>query len=369
MKKTSFLIKGHGHRMRKTLIFSSIVLLFIFTLSLSVVWAQTGTTCPGSRPTRLTPGLVARVLPGDANNVRELPSRDAGLVGQIPGDATFAVIEGPECADDFTWYKVEYKGLIGWTVEGAGDEYFLEPLEVNVTATPIPSPTMIPILNNPFRDPQYPVQNTLEIGAEVITNTTLGDLVQVRHEPGTSAEERIKLPAGELLTITDGPVEMDGYRWWQIERSDGLSGWMVEGISESGRFMPLLVPVCPSEVTERAELLVTMYDQVVEAQNLYTATLEEEILCNLTYYTSITARYPISNARWSPDGRQIALHANDLYVINADEQICTRSHPMSSNQKSNGRWTAYLLHTQLHFLNNNHVTCGSYNQMGVEQGC
>jgi hypothetical protein len=342
--------------MRKRLVLTSILLVFIFILSLSAVRAQNGTTCPGSLPARLTIGLVARVLPGDANNVRDQASRSGAIVGQIPGNMTFAVLEGPACADDLTWYRVDYNGIIGWTVEGAGDEYFLEPLEVDVTptpsatatpipsSTPIPSPTLsptptvyvsptpaptltpsatptpIPVLVNPFINPQAPVQNTLKIGAEVLTNSTLNDLVQVRSTPGLVGAEVIKLPAGETLRITDGPVEQDGYRWWQIERLDGLVGWVAEGIQERGRFLPLLLPLCPADIADQAELLVIQHDEASGMRNLYTATSDQTLLCNLSYASGL---WPMETAgrvfaRWSPDGSQIVTNIGGLTVLNAD---------------------------------------------------
>lgn len=331
------------------------LVMFILLSGLSTVWGQAApTTCPGSLPARLTPGLVARVIPGDANNVRDQPTRSGAIVGQIPGDMIFAVLEGPACADDLTWYKVDYNGIIGWTVEGAGDEYFLEPLEADMTptplptststptSTPIPSPTLsptptvylsptprptlvpsatptpIPVLVNPFADPQYPVQNMLKIGADVLTNSTLGDQVQVRQQPGLGGAELIKLPAGEQLGIIDGPVEMDGYRWWQIERADGVVGWIAEGIRESGRFLPLLLPLCPAEITDQAELLVIQHDQVIDRLNLYTATSDEELLCNLSYASALWPTGGRDFAYWSPDGSQIVSNIGGLTVINAN---------------------------------------------------
>ena len=76
---------------------------------------------------RLIRGLQGRVLPGDANRLREEPTTDAETLGFIPGEATFMVFDGPVCADGFVWWQVGYDGQIGWTVEG-NDEYWLEPV-------------------------------------------------------------------------------------------------------------------------------------------------------------------------------------------------------------------------------------------------
>ena len=97
--------------------------------------------CPGAPPPRLEIGAIARVTPGDANNVRDLPARGGALVGQIPGGQSFRVLDGPVCADGFAWWQIDYEGLIGWTVEGNQSAYFLELI---ATATPTPLPSMTP---------------------------------------------------------------------------------------------------------------------------------------------------------------------------------------------------------------------------------
>jgi hypothetical protein len=86
-------------------------------------------TCSGFLPSRLVIGEQGRVTPGDPNNVREFPSASGTLVGQIPGEGVFDVLEGPECDPaGRAWWKVNYEGIEGWTVEGQGDQYYVEPV-------------------------------------------------------------------------------------------------------------------------------------------------------------------------------------------------------------------------------------------------
>ena len=85
--------------------------------------------CPGFLPSRLVPGQLARVTPGDPNNLRALPDVSAPLVGRMPGGTEFMVLSGPICdAAGLAWWQVNYSGLIGWTVEGQGSDYWLEPM-------------------------------------------------------------------------------------------------------------------------------------------------------------------------------------------------------------------------------------------------
>jgi hypothetical protein len=86
-------------------------------------------TCPGFPALRLAvsgQGRVVENLP--PNNVRSEPTISSLRLGEIPGGGMFTVIGGPVCADNYAWWQVDYNGLIGWTAEGEGETYWLEPL-------------------------------------------------------------------------------------------------------------------------------------------------------------------------------------------------------------------------------------------------
>jgi hypothetical protein len=73
--------------------------------------------------------LQGQVTPGDTNNVRPEPTSST-VVGQIPGGEQFTVLDGPQCGlNGLTFWQVQYGDLIGWTAEGQGNDYWLEPLE------------------------------------------------------------------------------------------------------------------------------------------------------------------------------------------------------------------------------------------------
>jgi len=83
--------------------------------------------CPGFQASRLKVNMFARVTPGPANNFRAGPSLSAQQIGQIPGGEYFLTLEGPVCANNMAWWRVDYNGQIGWTSEGTGNDYWLEP--------------------------------------------------------------------------------------------------------------------------------------------------------------------------------------------------------------------------------------------------
>ena len=85
--------------------------------------------CEGAPPIQVAEGDTARVIaPTVPNRIRSLPTTDGAILGEIPGGGEFIVRGGPECAQGYTWFQIEYNGIIGWTVEGRGDNYFIEPV-------------------------------------------------------------------------------------------------------------------------------------------------------------------------------------------------------------------------------------------------
>lgn len=90
-----------------------------------------GTTCAG-KYTHLLPGVWAQVTTSNPNRVHSAPSISAEVVGQLFAGTVSFVAEGPVCADGLVFWRVEnatIPGGSGWTAEGDGKEYWLEPYE------------------------------------------------------------------------------------------------------------------------------------------------------------------------------------------------------------------------------------------------
>lgn len=83
--------------------------------------------CSLAPPARLAVGQQARITPGLPNKVRSSPGTGAAQLGSIPGEAMFNVTGGPQCADGYRWWQIDYQGLVGWTASGSGDEYWVAP--------------------------------------------------------------------------------------------------------------------------------------------------------------------------------------------------------------------------------------------------
>lgn len=83
---------------------------------------------------QLRPGIYAVIAGGEddqPNRVREAPDTGAKVIQQIYPGELVRVLEGPVCADGVVFWKVENKSIpggAGWTAEGDGKEYYLEPV-------------------------------------------------------------------------------------------------------------------------------------------------------------------------------------------------------------------------------------------------
>jgi hypothetical protein len=175
----------------------------------------TPTVC-GPTP-RLQVGVAGRVIPGPANVIRTQPRRgsDSVILGEIPGGGVFAVLAGPQCdAEGRYWWQVNYNGLIGWTPEGQGSTYWLEPY-------PGDGPPPTPIGCSPA--PRLQVNTS----AYVIP----GPSNVIRSAPGTAGNSTVigQIPGGAFFFITGGPqCGNDGRYWWSINYQ-GINGWTAEG--------------------------------------------------------------------------------------------------------------------------------------------
>lgn len=111
-------------------------------------------------PPRLTRGGQARVTPGLPNVLRERPTADSRYLGEVPGEGVFDVLDGPQCAEGYIWWYIQYNGQQGWTIENFETEYVLEPIN--------PSPAVI----TPYNAVRLQQVTQLEVNALAIFGQT-----------------------------------------------------------------------------------------------------------------------------------------------------------------------------------------------------
>lgn len=212
----------------------SIVCLLVCMLTVAIVPGTAGAQESGCPDTRLSAGGQAIVTPGSPNRVRSTPSTGGELLGTIPASATFDLLEGPECADGFLWWRINYEGLTGWTVEGNSEEYFVDPVTVGGAATPEAAAT-------PAADTECALPTRVTIGRE--GKTTSGTPSRLRDMPSASGAQIGQIDPQTAFSILDGPVCEGGINWWQVE-VNGTTGWTAEGVD--GEYFIELIEIVPT---------------------------------------------------------------------------------------------------------------------------
>ncbi|TFH41704.1 MAG: hypothetical protein E4H01_14530, partial [Lysobacterales bacterium] len=115
----------------------------VLGLGRSPLWSPTVSSLPlvkalpdcTSGWSRLTAGGQARItgiLGSPANRVRSAPLVGDNKIGDLLPGSTVSVYEGPVCADGLVFWQVANESIpggYGWTAEGDGTEYWLEPYQ------------------------------------------------------------------------------------------------------------------------------------------------------------------------------------------------------------------------------------------------
>lgn len=173
----------------------------------------TPTPLPG---TVLAVGQPARVVAPDGLNMREQPDPDGTLIIHLNDGVRVTVVEGPQNAADFNWWKVDDgQGNTGWVAERDAETEWLSPKLGEVR-----------VVDRPPR-----------VGDRVEVTT---DELSVRVVPGTDTQVVRRINLGSQYTVQAGPQTANGYTWYQIRSDDGsMEGWVADGDDETRWLSPL----------------------------------------------------------------------------------------------------------------------------------
>lgn len=127
----------------------------------------------------------------DALNLRDDASLDGEVLDVLSTGETMVVIGEPVEGDEYTWYEVEVSAELTGFV--AGD--FLAVVE----------------------------DLDLVAGDSAVVAT---DVLNVRSEANLDAEIVATLVTDDEVTILDGPVDADGYSWFEVSDGDASLGWV-----------------------------------------------------------------------------------------------------------------------------------------------
>jgi hypothetical protein len=175
----------------------------------------TPTPAPG---TAIIVGQPARVTATQGLNVRKTAGASGDRSGRYPPGAIVSVLEGPVDADGYRWWRVGNNELAGWVAEGDDEVVWLSP---DLGST-------------------QPVDRAVQLGDDVLV--TVGDtgLLKVRANAVTGSPVQHQVPNQTQLSVVEGPIDADGYRWWKVTNTSGnISGWAAEGDGDERWLTPL----------------------------------------------------------------------------------------------------------------------------------
>lgn len=159
-----------------------------------LVAATLASAAPGTGLARGLPVIVVN-RDGDGVNLRTAPGLASAVAGTLRDGDTGVILDGPQDADGRAWWRVETTAGIGWV---AADWLAVDGIAALATSR-------------------------FAIGQRV----AVAEDVNLRVDPGLGAAVIQVLPAGTDGTVIAGPVDADGFTWWQVETGAG-TGWAVE---------------------------------------------------------------------------------------------------------------------------------------------
>jgi uncharacterized protein YgiM (DUF1202 family) len=179
--------------------------------------AATATPVPPPPGGALQVGQTVRIIAADGLNIRESASTQSKRLGRFATGALVKVEAGPQVADGYNWWQVSDKGgLKGWVAEKSqSGETWLTPTIGEAR----------------------PVARAVRRGDEVVVTTD--QPLSLRFQAGLNAVVDRRVDPGTHFTVSDGPVDVDGRRWWQLVDKDGREGWAAEGLTNDRWLTPV----------------------------------------------------------------------------------------------------------------------------------
>ncbi len=226
-----------GTKMRRFFVIVLAIVLLIMgsPLVMTPVHAQQS-ACADAPPARFSIGMRGAVLPvkpGESAipvRVRDQAGRRGLIILQMQTGAQFTVVDGPQCADGFTWWQITTDDQVtGWTAEGSKENYFIDPIASAKVDCP----------NAPL--------TRFAVGATGLVRPakagTTPNSARLRDSASTSGKVLSNIPENTQFTVTGGPVCTEGYVWWEIKVSAALKGWTAEGDRQKYYIIPIAFAV------------------------------------------------------------------------------------------------------------------------------
>jgi hypothetical protein len=109
------------------------------------------------------------------------------------------------------------------------------------TATPADAATATPEVGTTEEAPTEAPPDSISVGGYVRVAAEAG--LSFRQSASTGGDLIQVLDSGSTLEVVGGPMEADGYTWWNLRKlDDGQEGWSAEGAGEDIFLEPAPAP-------------------------------------------------------------------------------------------------------------------------------
>jgi hypothetical protein len=163
--------------------------------------------CPGGLATRLAVGMQAQAIATGSINIRAQPSTTAQVAGLLLPNEPFAVVGGPRCADNFTWWNINYQSKVGltsgWVTEGDNVEYWIMPVGGAPAAAPATG------LQGVVGSTPITLSNAAQVTLLVapVNISTLGEIQRSNFLPPPSSDVILVTEGGQFAYYGDGATQ------------------------------------------------------------------------------------------------------------------------------------------------------------------
>ena len=123
-------------------------------------------------------------------------------------------------------------------------------LDLDQTPTPPDAPAETPTEAPTATFTVTPVPGTaLSVGQPA--RVAAPDWLNMRDQPTSAGQLLLLLPGNQRVTVLEGPVEAEGFRWWRVDDGGGNVGWVAESDGETEWLSPRMGEAQPVDRAPR----------------------------------------------------------------------------------------------------------------------
>ena len=123
-------------------------------------------------------------------------------------------------------------------------------LDLDQTPTPPDAPAETPTEAPTATFTVTPVPGTA-LSVDQPARVAAPDGLNMRDQPTSAGQLLLLLPANQRVTVLEGPVDAEGFRWWRVDDGGGNVGWVAESDGETEWLSPRMGEAQPVDRSPR----------------------------------------------------------------------------------------------------------------------